>query len=109
MHIDKFGRNCERTTTIYAGLDIANLGNTFLRRDGGNIALGAIDMNNNISNIFVDPLTYPYQDVATKNYVDRNAAVGGVVFCDIKLSIGFDLERSLGCDDLSAGKNLHFC
>ena len=46
------------------------------------------------------------QDVATKNYVDENAftTAGGVVSGDIKLSVGSDLVRSLGCNDLSAGK-----
>ena len=46
------------------------------------------------------------QDVATKNYVDTNAftTAGGVVSGDIKLNVGSDLVRSLGCNDLSAGK-----
>ena len=44
-------------------------------------------------------------DVATKNYEDTNAftTAGGVVSGDIKLSVGSDLVRSLGCNDLSAG------
>ena len=46
------------------------------------------------------------QDVATKNYVDKNAftTAGGVVSGDIKLGVVSDLVRSLGCNDLSAGK-----
>ena len=46
------------------------------------------------------------QDVATKNYIDKNAITtdGGVVYGDIKLSVGSDLIRSLGCNDLTAGK-----
>ena len=46
------------------------------------------------------------QDVATKNYVDTNgfATAGGVVSGDINLNVGSDLVRSLGCNDLSAGK-----
>ena len=46
------------------------------------------------------------QDVATKNYVDTNAFTtsGGIVSGDIKLSVGSDLVRSLGCNYLSAGK-----
>ena len=102
MSADKFGRNGERTTTVYTGINIANLTNSFLRRDGGNTASGAIDMNNKINKNVADPLIY--QDVETKNYVDTNAAGGGVVFGDIKLNIGFDLVRSLGCNDLTAGK-----
>ena len=46
------------------------------------------------------------QDVATKNYVDTHAftTAGGVVSGDIKLSVVSDLVRSLGCNDLNAGK-----
>ena len=46
------------------------------------------------------------QDGATKNYVDTNAftTAGGVMSGDIKLSVGSDLVRSLGCNDISAGK-----
>ena len=42
----------------------------------------------------------------TKNYVDKNAitTAGGVVSGDIKLNVGSDLARSLGCNDLTAGK-----
>ena len=43
-----FGRNGDRTTTVYTGINIANLTNSFLRRDGGNSAIEAIDMNSNI-------------------------------------------------------------
>ena len=32
MPVDKFGRNCDRTTTVYTGITIANLTNSFLRR-----------------------------------------------------------------------------
>ena len=46
------------------------------------------------------------RDVATKNYVDTHAftTAGGVVSGDIKLIVYSDWVRSLGCDDLSAGK-----
>ena len=48
MPVDKFGRNGDRTTTVYTGINIANLTNSFLRRDGCNTAIGAIDLNSNI-------------------------------------------------------------
>ena len=48
MHVDKYGRNCDRTTPVYTGINIANLTNKFLKRDGGNTGIGAIDMNDNI-------------------------------------------------------------
>ena len=61
-------------------------------------------MNSNIIKNVTDSLSN--HDVATKNYVDTNASTtaGGVVSGDIKLNVGSDLVRSLGCNDLSAGK-----
>ena len=105
MPVDKFGWNWHRaTTTVYIGINTANLTNTYLGRDGGNTAIGAIDMNSNIIKNVSDPLSN--QDVATKNYVDENAftTAGRVVCGDIKLSVDSDLVRSLECNDLSAGK-----
>ena len=109
MPVDKFGRNGYRTTTIYTGIHIAILTNSFLRRDGGNTAIGTIDMNSNIIKNVADPLSNQdvvNQDVATKNYVDTNSftTAGGVVSGDIKLNVGSDLARSLGCNGLTAGK-----
>ena len=102
MPVDKFGRNGDRTTTVYTGINIANLTNSFLRSDGGNIAIEAIDLNSNIIKNVSDPVSN--QDVATKNCVDANAFTtdGDVVSGDIKLSVGSDLVRRLGCNDLNA-------
>ena len=88
MPVDKFGINGDRTTTAYTGLNIANLTNSFLRRDGGNTAIGAVDLNSNIITNVLDQLSN--QDVAPKNYLDTNAftTAGGVVSGDIKLSVG---------------------
>ena len=52
MPVDKFGRNGDRTTPVYTGINIANLTNSFLRRDGGNTAIGAIDRNRNIIKMY---------------------------------------------------------
>ena len=104
----KFERNGDRATPVYPGINIANLTNNFLRRDGGNTAIGSIGMNRNIIKNVADPLSN--QGVATKNYVDKNAFAsdGVVVSGDIKLSVGSDLVRSLGYNDLTAGKKLTF-
>ena len=108
MHVDKFGRNGDRTTPVYTGINIANLTNSFLKRDERNTTIGTIDMNSHIVKNMADPLSN--QDVATKNYVDKNAttADGDVVSGDIKLSVGSDLVRTLRCNDLSAGKKFTF-
>ena len=81
MPVGKFWRNSD---TVYTGINIANLTNSFLRRDGGNISIGSIDMNSHIIKNVADPLSNHV--VATKNYVDTNAftAAGGVVSSDIK-------------------------
>ena len=67
MPVDKFRRNGNRTTTVYTGISIANLTNSFLRRDEGNTAIGAIDMNSNIIKNVADSLSYHH--VATKNFM----------------------------------------
>ena len=79
MPVDKFGRNGDRTTTVYTGINIANVTNSFLRRDGGNIAIGAIDLNSNIIKNVSHPVSN--QDVATKNYVETHAFTTAGVLC----------------------------
>ena len=39
MPVDKYGRNGDRTRTVYTEINIANLTNSFLRRDGDNTQL----------------------------------------------------------------------
>ena len=34
MPVDKFGRNDDRSITVYTGINIVNSTNSFLRRDG---------------------------------------------------------------------------
>ena len=39
MSVEKYGGNADRGTAVYAGINIANLTNSFLRRDGCNTAI----------------------------------------------------------------------
>ena len=48
MPVDKFGRNGDRPTPVFTGINIGNLTNSFLRRDGGNSVIETIDLNSNI-------------------------------------------------------------
>ena len=79
MHVDKFGRNGDRTTTVYTGINIANLTNSFPRRDEGNTAIGAIDMNSNIIINVANPVSN--QDIASKNFVDKKNAITLAELC----------------------------
>ena len=83
MPVDKLERNDDRTTPVYTEINIADLTNSFLRRDGGNTAIEAIDMNSNIIKNVADPLSN--QDVASTHYIDTNAftTAGSVVSGDI--------------------------
>ena len=53
MPVDKFGRNGD---TVYTGINIANLSNSFLRRDGDNTAIGAMDVSSHIIKNGADPV-----------------------------------------------------
>ena len=61
-------------------------------------------MNRDIIKNVANPLSN--QDVATQNCVDKNAITTAdcVVSGDIKLNVGSDLVRSLGCNDHTTGK-----
>ena len=109
MPVDKFGRIDDRATPVYTGINIANLANTFLRRDGDNTAIGAIDMNSNIIKNVADPLSN--QDVVTKNYIHKHAfsTAGGIVSGDVVLRNGSDLLMILGCDILLQVRSLYLC
>ena len=52
------------------------------------------------------PIRCQIKEVTTKNYVDKNVinTDGGVTYGVIKLSVGSDLVRSLGCNALNACK-----
>ena len=76
MHVDKFGRNGDRTTLVYTVINIANLTNSFLRRDGGSTAIGTINMNSNIiKNVRI---RCQISRIESKNYVDTSAVYTGI-------------------------------
>ena len=83
MPVDKLGWNGDRITTVYTGINIENLINSFLRTDGGSTAIEVIDTSSHIIKNVADPLSN--HDVATKSYVDTHAftTAGGVVSGDI--------------------------
>ena len=64
---------------VYTEINIENLSNSFLRRDGGNTTIETIDMNSHVIKNMMDSLSN--QDVATKNYVDKNAITTDGVLC----------------------------
>ena len=104
MPVDKSGRNGDRTTTVYTGINIVNLTNSYLRRYGGNTAIEAIDLNSNIIKNVSDSLSN--QDVATKNYVDTNAFTtsDGTVPGVILIIVDSGATGFLGCLKLDIGK-----
>ena len=81
MPVDKFGRNGNRATPVHTGINIANLIKTFLRKDEGNTAIRAIDMNSSIIKNVADPLSN--QDVVTKNYIHTHFFLLLVVLCQV--------------------------
>ena len=104
MPVNEYGRNGDRTTTVYTRINIANLTNSFLRRDGGNTAIEAIDMNSNI-------IQNMYRIHCQIKMLQRKIMwtqtlllLLAVLSDDIKLYVGSDLVRSLGCNDLTTGK-----
>ena len=100
MPVDKFRRNFD---TVYTGINKANLTNIFVRRDGSNTAIRAIDMNSHLIKNVADP--FSNHVVATNNYVDKTLLLLlAVLSGDIKLNVGSDLLRYLGCNDLTTGK-----
>ena len=94
MTVDKFGRNGDKTTAVYTGINITNLTNSFLSRDGGNNANWNYGYEQPYYYNVADPLSN--QDVATENYVNKNAITTavGVLSGHIKLNIGSDGKES---------------
>ena len=103
MPVGKFGRNGDRTTPVYTGINIANLTNSFLRGDSGNTAIGTIDMNRNIIKNCIR-CAVKSRCYNQELYSQKRSTAGGDVYGDIKLNVGSDLARSLGCNDLTAHK-----
>ena len=82
MPVDKFGRNCDRATPVYTGINIANITNSFLRRDEGYTAIGALDMNSNIIKNVANPLSN--QDVVIKNYIYTHTRFFYCLWCCVR-------------------------
>ena len=111
MPVDKFGRNGDRTTTVYTGINKANLTNCFLRRDRGNTAFGTIDMNSHIIKNVAEP--WSNQDVANQELCrqkERYYYRWQCCVCRYKIKCWF--ETWLGVQDvmiLLQIRSLHVC
>jgi hypothetical protein len=90
---------------VSGGLNLTQVSDLFLQRDGSNTATGDINLDShklvNVRNPAAD------QDAATKKYVDdaKNNKVsrsGDTMSGDLMLSIGSNHLRELGCSDLNA-------
>jgi len=98
MAVNKFGQmntGCKCSVLETTGVSVSYINNNFVR----NRAITSLDMNNNkICNV-LSPVNS--QDVATKKYVDdsKDLSVG-----DLRLNVGEDTVRLLGCTDLTPGK-----
>jgi len=72
MSVDKFGRH-KQTKPHVNEAPVTQLQDTFLRRDGGNTAVGTINMTGNTLTNVSKPI-HDY-DAANKIYVDENAGI----------------------------------
>ena len=86
MSVDKFGRH-KQTKPHVNEAPVTQLQDTFLRRDGGNTAVGTINMTGNTLTNVSKPI-HDY-DAANKIYVDENAGIsktGGTMLGDLNMN-----------------------
>lgn len=110
MPVDKFGNsggdeNISTTNVSTSiGLTLSQIVNVFLRRDGGNNAIGHLDMNNHKIVNVDDPIALG--DAVNKKYVDQNtvSSAGDVINGNLIFKIGNNPSLSLGCNDLRGNK-----
>ena len=113
MPVNKFGNsgeNAEASTTFVkpsSGVNVAEINNLFLRRDGANSALGNLDMNNHRVVNIPDP-TYQ-QDIVNRRCVDRTKVdkAGDTMNGNLILKIKNNPTISIGCNDLRDTKKFY--
>jgi len=79
MPVDVFGRTdfaSDSTHVISQGINTKQANDTFLRRDGGNVASSDIDLDSHKLVNVADPTND--KDAANKEYVDSNAGTNRV-------------------------------
>ena len=106
MIVDKFRRSGSRSVATQTKITVANLSNTFLKRDGTHTVADTTDMNGNrIKNVAYSATN---QDAASKNYADKNTiAVKDDVCRDQLLAVGSGPIKKMSCSNVTEGKQLH--
>ena len=111
MSVNKFGDSGgDRYITPVSssiGLTMSQITNVFLRRDGGNNAVGVLDMNNHKIVGIADPAGP--SDAVNKKYVDQNTvnSSGDLMTGNLIFKTGNNPSLTLGCNDLRGNKRFN--
>ena len=111
MSVTKFGTTSNNvfTTTFkpLTGVNVAEINNLFLRRDGANNATGELDMNNHRISNLADP-TEPLDSV-NKRFLDNTTVSrnGDTMSGNLIFKVGNKPAITIGCNDLKDNKRFN--